>query len=246
VKPPTKPISAKRLAANRANAGRSTGPRTPAGKARSAANSRKHGFAAACYSVVRLEELDNLSTLRTEFIHCYQPVNALELLAVERMALAQQAIHRVYALEAGLHTAAMNETVTPKGQPENLLNDDLTRDINVTISQNRSLCLAVGFQRHSGKSDTWKLFLRYQAQTERMYRRAVEEFDRLKALRHEFPNEPIEDLEDLENTPVEELLPPPLELSPEELARRAAALLDPTVAITSSEPPSFRRDERFR
>ena len=245
MKPPTKPVSAKRLAANRANAARSTGPRTPEGKARSAANSRKHGFA-ACYSVVRLEELDNLSILRAEFIHCYQPVNALELLAVERLALAQQAINRVYALEAGLHTAAMNETVTPKGQPENLLNDDLTRDINVTISQNRSLCLAVGFQRQSGKSDTWKLFLRYQAQTERMYRRAVEEFDRLKALRHEFPNEPIEDLEDLENTPVDELLPPPPELSPEELARRAAALLDPTVAITSSEPPSFHREERFR
>jgi hypothetical protein len=34
--------------------------------------------------------------------------------------------------------------------------------------------------------------LRYQAQTERHYRRAVEEFDRLKALRQEMPDEPIE------------------------------------------------------
>ena len=246
MKPPTKPVSAKRLAANRANAARSTGPRTPAGKARSAANSRKHGFAAACYSVVRLEELDNLSILRAEHIHCYQPVNALELLAVERIALAQQSLNRIYALEAGLHTAAMNETVTAEGRPTNLLSDDLTRDIQVTISQNRSLCLAVGFQRHSGKSDTWELFLRYQAQTERMYRRAVEEFDRLKALRHELPNEPTEDFQDQENTPVDELLPPTPALSPEEFARRAAALVDPTVAITSSEPPSFRREERFR
>jgi hypothetical protein len=74
----------------------------------------------------------------------------------------------------------------------------------------------------------------------------VEEFDRLKALRHEFPNEPIEDLEDQENTPVDDLLPPPPELSAEELARRAAALVDPTVAITSSNPPSFRREDPFR
>jgi hypothetical protein len=114
------------------------------------------------------------------------------------------------------------------------------------VDQNRSLCLAVGFQRHSSKSDTWKLFLRYQTQTERMFRRAVEEFGCLKALRHELPNEPTEDLEDPENTPVDELLPPPPALSPEELARRTAALVDPTVAITSPNPPSFRREEPFR
>ena len=41
-----KPISDKKLAANRANAAQSTGPRFPEGKARSAQNSRKHGFTA--------------------------------------------------------------------------------------------------------------------------------------------------------------------------------------------------------
>ena len=39
-------------------------------------------------------------------------------------------------------------------------------------------------------SDSFTLFL-YQAQTGRLYRRAIEEFDRLKALRHQLPNEPI-------------------------------------------------------
>ena len=41
------------------------------------------------------------------------------------------------------------------------------------------------------QSNSWSLFLRYQAQAERHYRRAIEEFERLKALRAKLPNEPI-------------------------------------------------------
>src|ERR1035438_5684400 len=127
---PRKPLSDKQLAANRANAAQSTGPRSPEGKSRSAQNSRKHGFTASTFAVVRLEELDEVARLREDLIAVYQPVNSQELFAVERIALAQQAL---------------------------------------------------------------TLFLRYQAQTERLYRRAIEEFDRLKARRHELPNEPILD-----------------------------------------------------
>jgi hypothetical protein len=42
-------------------------------------------------------------------------------------------------------------------------------------------------------SNVWSLFMRYQAQAERHYRRAIEDFDRLKSLRPELPNEPIFD-----------------------------------------------------
>ena len=66
---------------------------------------------------------------------------------------------------------------------------DLIGDIEVTRQQNRNYALADGFDRMVRRTDTWKLFLRYQAQTERNYRRALEDFERLKALRHELPNE---------------------------------------------------------
>jgi hypothetical protein len=65
---PKKPVSPKQLAANRANASHSTGPRTSEGKARSAQNSRKHGFTATNFAVVRLEELEEVAHLRADLI----------------------------------------------------------------------------------------------------------------------------------------------------------------------------------
>jgi len=94
---------------------------------------------------------------------------------------------RCAALECGLHSDAMNECFTPGNYPRKALNDEVIRDVETSRAQNRTLCLAIGFQRVSQKHDCWKLFLRYQAQTERLYRRAVEEFERLRALREELP-----------------------------------------------------------
>jgi hypothetical protein len=65
------PVSDKQLAANRANAAQSTGPRSPEGKSRSALNSRKHGFAASTFAVVRLEDIDEVGKLREDAIAVY-------------------------------------------------------------------------------------------------------------------------------------------------------------------------------
>jgi hypothetical protein len=102
-------VSPEQLAANRANAANSTGPRTPEGKARSAQNARKHGFTASNFAVVRLEDL----------IATYHPVNSQELFALERVALAQQAILRAARLEADFLTACLNESFDTNGEWEN-------------------------------------------------------------------------------------------------------------------------------
>src|ERR1035437_10062807 len=65
------PVSDKQLAANRTNAAQSTGPRSPEGKARSALNSRKHGFTASTFAVVRLEDIDEVAHLREDAIAVY-------------------------------------------------------------------------------------------------------------------------------------------------------------------------------
>ncbi len=192
---PKTPVSLKQLAANRANAAKSTGPRTAPGKARSAQNARKHGFTASTFAVVRLEDLQEIAHLKDDLVAFYQPVNSQELFALERIALAQQALLRAARLEAGLFTTCLNEACDFLGSPIILMNPALAGDgdIEITRAQNRNYLLGEGFHRMTSRSNSWSLFLRYQAQAERHYRRAVEEFERLKALRAELPNEAISD-----------------------------------------------------
>ncbi len=61
-------------------------------------------------------------------------------------------------------------------------------DHPVTPARNRNFLLAEGFHRTSRQSNSWSLFLRYQAQAERLFRRAL----RLSAI-PERPEEPRRD-----------------------------------------------------
>jgi hypothetical protein len=116
-----------------------------------------------------------------------------ELYAIERIALTQQALLRAARLETGLFTTCLNESLDPAGNPVVLMNEELAGDgdIEITRAQNRNYLLGEGFHRMARQSNSWSLVLRYQAQAERHYRRAVEEFERLKALRPELSNEPV-------------------------------------------------------
>jgi len=194
-----KHVSPEQLAANRANAAHSTGPRSLEGKIRAAQNAHKHGFASGAYTVVRLEDLDEVADLKDDAVAFYQPVNSQELFAVERIALTQQAMLRAARLEAGLFTSCLNEAFGLPDLPLAEMHPDLLANISVLRAQNRNFLLAEGFQHSAAKSNALSLCLRYSAQAERQYRRAVEEFDRLKALRPqpgdadiplEIPNEP--------------------------------------------------------
>lgn len=228
----SKSISAKQLAANRANAKRSTGPRTPGGKARSAQNARKHGFTASSFAVVRLEDLDEIARLRHDLIADYQPVNSQELFAIERIALAQQTTLRLHRLEAGLFTNCLDEALNRWSDPIQPMTPELVGngDIRITQAQNRNFALANGFHRMAKQANTWSLFLRYQVQAERLLRRAVEEFERLKKLRSELgaPEIPIEP--DFDNQPEENKPDDPRETNP--FPSTASQLPGPDEALT--------------
>src|ERR1017187_2378230 len=130
--------SPEQLAANRANAAKSTGPRSPEGKTRSAQNARKHGFTAEAYTVVRFEDLQDLANLKDDLIDFYQPVNSQELFAIERLALAQQAILRIARLEAGLFTSCLNEACGLTDIPRIQIDPILVADTEAARVQNRN------------------------------------------------------------------------------------------------------------
>ena len=188
-------ISEKKLAANRANAKKSTGPRTQEGKARACLNARKHGLTATAYPVVRLEDPDALTQLTADLVAVYQPINSQELFALESVAIAQLGLRRAERLHSGMFTLCLNETISADDRPFKGISPHLVdEDHQIVKQQNRSYLLADGFQRLTSRDNSFALMLRYRTQCERLYRRAIEDFERVKAqradLNHDLLNEP--------------------------------------------------------
>ena len=212
----------KQIAANRINAQKSTGPRSAAGKTQSAQNARKHRFCTSDLAVAHLEDLDEIVELRQDLLDLYHPANSQELWAVERIALAQMSLIRASRLEAGLFTTCLDQALGSDGEPIHPMNQEMAGlgKGKITFGQEHNFSIAESFHRMTQKPHTWALFLRYQAQAERNYRRAIQEFERLRALRPEFqeaeleeiPNEPnsLDQPESMEPDPAPETNPIPL------------------------------------
>jgi hypothetical protein len=109
--------SEKQARANRQNALKSTGPKTPEGKAVVRLNAIKHGLPSREVLLPRedepaLKELDE--NLRTEL----QPVGELENLLVDRIVSAQWSLRRLGRVEAGIFVWKHYEELAEWAQEE--------------------------------------------------------------------------------------------------------------------------------
>ena len=108
------PVSEKRLRANRANAAKSTGPKTPEGKARCSLNAIRHGMLAK-QILIGKESPEDFKTLCDILIQRFAPVDGFEFNMIEELAACYWRRRRAWCVETRMFERAM-ESKQERGQ----------------------------------------------------------------------------------------------------------------------------------
>ena len=96
------PVSNARAEASRRNGAKSRGPKTPAGKARSAQNALKHGMRALRYVVLPDEDGVAFQALEAALMDELAPVGTLQVVLARRVAMAAWRLARADRMEVEL------------------------------------------------------------------------------------------------------------------------------------------------
>ena len=138
--------SAKQLAANRANAEKSTGPRTEAGKRIARMNSTTHGLSG--HTVLKTPEQDaTYKTYYHRLMPDLAPANAIEQDFAERIVHDSWRIHRASAIESNLY--ALAEAAFDTG---NIEQDDALSEAHAFQLNDRAINLISLYQQRLQRS----------------------------------------------------------------------------------------------
>lgn len=148
-----RPLTRAELEARRANAAKSTGPKTPQGKARSSRNALKHGFFAQT-ALLYYESPEDYVALRDAYIAEYDPQGPTEMHFVMEMANAQFRLRRVRGMEA------------------DLIQKSITRDVCASGLSTGEV-QAEAFRTLADTSDVLQILQRYEVMFRRQYERAL-------------------------------------------------------------------------
>src|SRR5207237_8360223 len=105
---PTRKVSDKKRAANRANAKKSTGPRTPEGKRRVSLNALTHGLTAST-AVLPFENPDHFEKFAAALRAELRPAGFLQTLLSERVIDAAWKLRRASRAQGGLACRLLEE-----------------------------------------------------------------------------------------------------------------------------------------
>ena len=177
-----------RIEANRRNALKSTGPRTPEGKARSSQNALKHGLASISpHSFLTVEDKSAFERMLAGYLRIHQPAHADELDLVTDAVFCKWRQQRLWNVEAqGIEIAiAQNQYDLQAKLPKATAAAHVANAFLVTAEQTQ-------------------LLRRYEAQLHRQYLRNLKELRDLQAQRAGLPST----LEDLDPPPSAPVQPP--------------------------------------
>jgi len=100
--------SDRKVAANRRNAQKSVGPKTPSGKAIASMNALKHGLSSRKPLIPGENEADFVE-FSTQWVNHLQPLGPHQQMLAEQIVMAAWQLRRVPMLEAGLLSKYMNK-----------------------------------------------------------------------------------------------------------------------------------------
>jgi hypothetical protein len=92
------------IAANRENSKKSSGPKTPEGKAKSCLNHLSHGFTSNTARLIPGENEEELKALLADLMDEYQPATPTEQILVEKMCQNQWLSGRAFRLQSDAFT----------------------------------------------------------------------------------------------------------------------------------------------
>src|SRR3954468_1206765 len=122
--PTTKDVTTTRAARNKRNAQRSTGPRTKAGKARSAQNARTHGLTATlpptAVPVPDPTAQLTFTTLSQELKEEHRPTTPTQTVLVEELALVIWKLQYLPRVEHRLLNTPLDRPETPQPDPTHI------------------------------------------------------------------------------------------------------------------------------
>ena len=159
-------MSERKLAANRANARLSTGPRTPQGKTRSSSNALKHGLLSG-QILLDHEKAEDLEALREGIYEELQPIGPLEQTLVEKIVACAWLQKRALTFEAALMKYECRGARMASSGP-------------VIEGEEPGLGVAAVRMLNGGALDRIQ---RYETSKERQMYKALHELQRLQAVR---------------------------------------------------------------
>ncbi len=164
---------------NRRNAMKSTGPRTPEGKANSSQNRLAHGLCSSAL-LIRGESQAEFDLLRGEIVDAYLPASSEEQMLTDQLAEAQWRLNRARRVESKTLQMVLEDTFT-------FLNEENEPDEPVTSDPDQ--LIAVSF---AGKDNDviYRNMQRYVASIERSHQRCLKNLHHAQEKRRTLPPPP--------------------------------------------------------
>ncbi len=171
---------------NRQNAQKSTGPRTPEGKAASSRNGLTHGLSGEKHFILEGEDPEAFLRLLQDLHDHLRPVGDSEELVVQRIAAAQWRLDRAFALETGIYreeSTILNRIDRNKREYHELCISKGQKDTPPDPHDPDDL-LARAFMEGGKGPDNFTRLTRYETAIERSIERGMKHLKALQAARN--------------------------------------------------------------